>query len=37
MSQYPQENSCVGVFFDKVAGLQDCNFIKKRLQTGAFL
>ena len=30
--QYSQENTCVGV-----AGLEACNFIKKRLNQGAFL
>ena len=30
-------NTCVGVIFDKVEGLQACNFIKKRLQHGYFL
>ena len=30
-------NTCVGVFFDQVKGLQACNFIKKRLQHGYFL
>ena len=31
--QYWQENTCVGVFFNKIAGLQICNFfLKKRLQ-----
>ena len=29
--QYSQENVCVGVFFNKVAGVQACNFTKKRL------
>ena len=32
LSQYSQENSCVGIFFNKVSGLQAFNFIKKRLQ-----
>ena len=30
-SQYPQGNTGVGVFFNKVADLQTCNFIKKTL------
>ena len=30
-------NTCVGVCFDKVEGLQACNFIKKRFQHGHFL
>ena len=30
--QILQESNCVGVFLNKVAGLQKCNFIKKRLQ-----
>ena len=32
ISQYSQENTCVGVFFNKVTGLQDSNLIRKRLQ-----
>ena len=32
ISQFSQENTCIGVSFYKVAGLQTCNFIKKRLQ-----
>ena len=31
-TQNSQDNSCVGVFFKKVAGLQAYTFIKKRLQ-----
>ena len=31
-----QENNCVGVFFNKVAGSQNFNFIKKRLQQRFF-
>ena len=35
---YPQENSCARVsFLKKVAGLEVCNFIKKRLQHRCFL
>ena len=30
--QILQESTCVGVFFNKVTGPQNCNFIKKRLQ-----
>ena len=30
------ENACVGVFLNKVAGHQNFNFIKKRLQQGFF-
>ena len=38
VSQYSQENTCVGVFFfNKNEGLQACNFIKKRLQHRCFL
>ena len=29
--QISQESTCVGVFFNKVAGPQNCNFVKKRL------
>ena len=36
ISQYSQENTCVSVSFYKVAGLQACNFIKKRLQHWCF-
>ena len=41
ISQYSQENNCVGVWgskslFNKVAGLQACNFIEKRLQHRCF-
>ena len=36
ISQYPQENTYVGVFFIKVVGLKVCNFIKKRLQRRYF-
>ena len=37
ISQYLQESTCVGVPFDKNAGFQACNFIKKRLQLMCFL
>ena len=30
ISQISQESTCVGVFFNKVAGPQNCNFAKKR-------
>ena len=30
--QISQESTCVRVFFNKVAGSQNCSFIKKRLQ-----
>ena len=30
--QISQESTCVGVFFNKVVGPQNCNFIKKSLQ-----
>ena len=36
ISQYSKKNTCVGVFFNKVAGLKTCNFIKKRLQHSCF-
>ena len=32
ISQYSKESTCAGVFFNEAAGLQACNFIKKRLQ-----
>ena len=35
--QYSLENTCFEIFFNKVAGLQDCSFIKKRLQHRHFL
>ena len=35
--QISQESNCVGVFFNKVAGLQKCNFIKKSLQHSFFI
>ena len=31
------ESSCVGVFFNKVAGPQNCSFIKKGIQRGFLL
>ena len=31
ISQISQEGICVVVFFNEVAGPQNCNFIKKRL------
>ena len=31
-----QENTCVGVAFNKVAGLKTCNFIKKDSKAGGF-
>ena len=34
--QISQGGTCVGVFFIKVAGPQNCNFIKKRLQCRFF-
>ena len=34
--QTSQENTCVGVFFKRVAGLRLCNIIKKRLQHRCF-
>ena len=34
--QIPQESTCAGVFFDKVAGSQNCNFIKRDYNTGFF-
>ena len=36
ISQYSQENTCVDSLFKKNAGLQACNFIKKRLQNRCF-
>ena len=36
LAQYSQENTYVGVFFNKAAGLRDCNYIKKRLQNRCF-
>ena len=35
-TQNLQENACVGVCFNKIAGLQTCSFIKKRLQYRCF-
>ena len=34
ISQISQEDACAGVSFNKVLGLNTCNFIKKRLQCG---
>ena len=31
-----KESTCVGVFFNNVAGLKACNFVKKRLQHRCF-
>ena len=37
ISQYSQENTCVGVLlYNKVAGIQACNFIKKSFQPRFF-
>ena len=36
ISQISQENTCVGAFFNKVVGLQACNFIKNRLDHRCF-
>ena len=36
-TQNLQENTCVGVCFNKIAGLQTCSFIKKDSNTGVFL
>ena len=36
ISQYSQENTCFGIFFNKVAGPQACNFIKKKIQQSFF-
>ena len=35
--QYSQENTYVGVTFNKVAELQACNVIKRDTNTGVFL
>ena len=35
--QYSQDNICVGVSFNRVAGLYGCNVVKKRLQHSCFL
>ena len=35
--QYSEENTFVGVLFKKNAGLQSCNFIKKKPQHRCFL
>ena len=37
ISQTLQENTCAGVFFNKVAGLQSASFIKRDCNTSAFL
>ena len=37
ISQISQENTCIGVCFNNVAGLQACKFIKKILQHWCFL
>ena len=37
ISQTSQENTCVGVFFNKVAGLQPASFLKTDSNTSAFL
>ena len=37
ISQCSQENTSVGSLFNKVAGFQPCNFIKKRFQHRCFL
>ena len=34
--KFAQESTCVGVFFNKVAGPQNCTFIKKKLQPRFF-
>ena len=34
--QYSQEKNCVGISFNKVAGLDACNIIKKRLKNKCF-
>ena len=36
ISEISQENTCVGVFFNKAAGLKAFNFVKKRLQHSYF-
>ena len=36
ISQISQKKTCIGVSFNKVAGLQSCNFIKKRHQDRCF-
>ena len=36
ISQYSPENTYVRIFFEKVAGLKACNFIKKRLKYRCF-
>ena len=37
LSQTSQENTCVGDFFNKVAGLQSASFLKRDSNTSAFL
>ena len=37
ISQYSQENNCWEFVLNKIAGLQACNFIEKRLQHRFFL
>ena len=37
ISQILQENTRVGVFFNNIAGLKVCNFVKKRLRHSCFL
>ena len=36
ISQYSQENTCVGVSVNKVAGRKTCNFIKRDFNTDVF-
>ena len=36
ISQYSQEKTCVGVSLKKIASLQACNFIRKRLRHRCF-
>ena len=37
VTEYSEENTCVGVSFNKIPGFQAYNFIKKRLQQKCFL
>ena len=37
ISQYSQENTCVGVSFNKTAGLKPCKFLKRDSNVGVFL
>ena len=37
ISQTPQENTCVGVFYYEVASLQPASFLKRDSNTSAFL